>query len=156
MSSSTLDSPRRSLELTPFSAARRRRRARVSPCLVGLSACLLVCCSALESSAQAAVAPPPSWPIERDIAGGEIHSYGLTLAQGQFTRAVFEQRGVDVVITLLDPEGRELQRVDNPSAGSGGAGPLSFEVERGGRYIVRVSPRNLSAPRGKYVFGVEL
>jgi CHAT domain-containing protein len=120
-----------------------------------LSACLLALCAGREVFAQAAVAPTPSGPIERDIAGGEIHSYGMTLAQGQFIRAVFEQRGVDVVVTLLDAEGRELQRVDNPSAGSWGPEALFFEVVRGGRYFVRVRPRNPSAPSGKYVFGVE-
>jgi CHAT domain-containing protein/Flp pilus assembly protein TadD len=105
--------------------------------------------------AQPTSAWTPSQPLEREIAGAEIHSYGLTLAPGQFIRAVFDQRGVDVVITLLGPDGQELQRVDSPSAGSWGPEPLFFEVERGGRYFIQVRPRSSSAPPGRYLLSLE-
>src|SRR5215208_2011537 len=35
-------------------------------------------------------------PIERELSGGESHSYLLTLAAGQFFHAVIDQRGIDV------------------------------------------------------------
>src|SRR6266498_5420353 len=39
-------------------------------------------------------------PIERELAGGESHSYLLPLAAGQFCHVVVDQRGVDVVVTF--------------------------------------------------------
>src|SRR5215813_2800724 len=42
-------------------------------------------------------------PIEREIAGGEAHSYQLTLTAGQYARVVVDQRGIDVVVTVYSP-----------------------------------------------------
>ena len=83
-----------------------------------------------------------------------MHTYGLTLAPGQFVRAVFDQRGVDVEVALLDPEGRELLRVNNPT-GSWGLDAIFFEAERGGKYTAVVSPAATCAPPGRYQFDME-
>ncbi|HEX8474072.1 MAG TPA: CHAT domain-containing protein [Pyrinomonadaceae bacterium] len=155
MSSSTLNNSRRSPKPTP-DLTRRRRLAPLSLCLPLLSACLLSCAADRLAVAQATrPRTQQARPLEREIAGSEMHSYGVTSTPGQLIRAFFEQRGVDVVITLLDPEGQELQRVDNPAAGSWGPEPLFFEVGRGGRYFIQVRPRSPSAPPGRYLFGIE-
>jgi CHAT domain-containing protein/tetratricopeptide (TPR) repeat protein len=91
---------------------------------------------------------------ERDLAGGEIHTYKLTLSQGQFVRAVFEQRGVDVVVTLKDASGAPLLQIDHP-VGSWGPEPLFFEIEQAGIYIIEVRPRLSDAPPGRYAFTFE-
>jgi hypothetical protein len=39
----------------------------------------------------------PGQPLERDIAGGQLHAYQLKLAAGQFMRVVVEQKGIDGV-----------------------------------------------------------
>ena len=91
---------------------------------------------------------------ERDLAGGEIHTYQLTLSQGQFVRAVFEQRGVDVVVTLKDAAGAQLLRIDHP-VGSWGPEPVFFEVAQGGVYVIEVRPRQSDAPPGRYSFSFE-
>jgi CHAT domain-containing protein/tetratricopeptide (TPR) repeat protein len=121
-----------------------------------LSACLLAWgANCAVAAAQATNAPTQVQPFEREIAGSEIHSYGLTLAAEQFIRAVFDQRGVDVVVTLLAADGRELLRVDNPSAGSWGPESLFFEAEGSGRYFIQVRPRSASSPPGRYLFDIE-
>jgi CHAT domain-containing protein len=156
MSSSTLDSTQRSPKLPAALTPRRLRRlARVSPCLAVLSACLLALGAAAPAAAQTESAPTQAQPLEREIAGSEIHTYGMTLAPGQFVRAVFDQRGVDVVVTLLGPDGRELRRVDSPSVGSWGPEPLFFEAESGGRHLIQVRPLRPSSPPGRYLFDVE-
>src|SRR5256885_1004310 len=83
------------------------------------------------------------------LAGGEIHTYTLTLSQGQFVRAVFDQRGVDVVLTLKDATGAQLLQVDHP-VGSWGPEPLFFEIAAAGDYIIEVRPRQSDAPPGRY------
>ena len=54
-------------------------------------------------------------PIERELAGGQAHSYQLSLAAGQFLDAVVEQKGIDVVVTLFGPDGKKLIEVDSPN-----------------------------------------
>src|ERR1700750_891555 len=140
----------------------RRPHACLKSCLIIMSACVLAlgtsrCVSAQAARArtQAQAQTQQAQPIEREIAGSEIHSYGMTLAPGQFIRAVIDQRGVDIIITLLGPDGRELLHADSPSAGSWGPEPLFFEVLSGGRYLIQVRPRASSAPPGKYLFEIE-
>ena len=44
-------------------------------------------------------------PIERELRGGEKHSYKVRAAAGQFFHVVALQEGIDVAVTLLDPSG---------------------------------------------------
>ncbi|HEV2704769.1 MAG TPA: CHAT domain-containing protein, partial [Pyrinomonadaceae bacterium] len=94
-------------------------------------------------------------PLEREIGGGDIHSYRLTLSEGQFVTTLFDQRGIDILVLLLDAQGRELQRVDNPATGSWGTEALFFEVATSGHYFVQVRPRRPSLAPGRYVFEID-
>src|SRR5215813_7815179 len=79
----------------------------------------------------------PGKPIERELAGGQSHSYQITLTEGQYLRVVVEQRGVDVVVTLLSPDGKKLIEVDSPN-GAQGPEPLQWIVEAPGTYWLEV------------------
>src|ERR1041384_630276 len=74
-------------------------------------------------------------PIERSIAAGETQSYTLTLTTGQYAYLVTDQRGVDVVVSVLAPNGTKLVRVDMPN-GSRGPEPVSLIAETTGAYRV--------------------
>src|SRR5574341_254998 len=68
------------------------------------SVLLLTLCSFVSARSQdtgAALTLEPGKAIERELASGESHVYQLTLAAGEFTRIVVEQRGIDVVVSLL-------------------------------------------------------
>src|ERR1700722_16614924 len=43
----------------------------------------------------------PGRVVERALAGGENHSYRLSLAAGQDANIVVEQRGIDTVVRIL-------------------------------------------------------
>jgi hypothetical protein len=62
----------------------------------------------------------PGRLIERELAGGESHSYGIMLALGQYLQVVVDQRGIDVVVALFAPDGKKISEVDSPN---GTAGP---------------------------------
>jgi CHAT domain-containing protein/Flp pilus assembly protein TadD len=94
-------------------------------------------------------------PLEREIGGSDIHSYRLTLSAGQFVTALFDQRGIDVVVVLLDAQGGELLRVDSPSTGSWGTEALFFEVATSGHFFVQVRPRRPALAPGRYVFQID-
>jgi CHAT domain-containing protein/tetratricopeptide (TPR) repeat protein len=110
--------------------------------------------AAQTSQAVPQTAQPTTQMPERDLSGGEIHTYTLQLSRGQFVRAVFDQRGVDLLLTLKDAQGQPLFQVDHP-VGSWGPEPLFFETEQPGTFIIEVRPRDPNAPPGRYAFTFE-
>ena len=87
--------------------------------------------------------------IERELKGGESHSYRITLASGQFMRAVVEQRGINVVFTLSGPDGNRLSEVNN-SAIAQGTESLFHVAESAGDYRLEVRAWEKDAAPGRY------
>jgi CHAT domain-containing protein/Tfp pilus assembly protein PilF len=88
-------------------------------------------------------------PIERELAGGQSHVYQIALAAGQYLNLVVEQRGIDVVVTLLGPDGKKLIEVDSPN-GTEGPEPVSWIVETTGQYRLEVRSLEKEAKPGRY------
>ncbi|MCI0389801.1 MAG: tetratricopeptide repeat protein [Acidobacteria bacterium] len=93
-------------------------------------------------------------PIEKRLAGGESHSYSVTISAGQFLRAVIEQRGIDVAVTLFAPNGRKLLEVDSPN-GDEGPEPVSWIAETSGNHRIEVRSGDKQARPGRYEARVE-
>src|SRR5687768_1927123 len=72
----------------------------------------------------------PGAPIERELRGGEAHSYRVVLASGQYLRVVVDQRGIDVVGVLRGPDGMQLMEMDGIT-GPLGAEEMSWEAASG-------------------------
>lgn len=47
-------------------------------------------------------------PVERELAGGQAHSYRVSLNAGQYVRVMVEQKGIDVAMTLFSPDEAKL------------------------------------------------
>ncbi len=95
--------------------------------------------------------------IERQIAGGELHSYAITLEAGQYLRIAVEQRMVEVVTSLLNADGKSLIEVD--SAGKETASVIASQKMAirvtvrarqreglGGTYLIRVEEHRPAVP----------
>ncbi len=95
-----------------------------------------------------------SKPIEKRIGGGESHSYSVPISAGHFMRAVIEQRGIDVAITLFAPDGKKLLEVDSP-IGDDGPEPVSWIAERSGDHRIEVRCLDKQARAGRYEARVE-
>jgi len=54
----------------------------------------------------------PGQPVEREIAGGQMHSYQIKLVAGQFMRVVVEQKSIDVSLVLVGSDGKPLLESD--------------------------------------------
>src|SRR5262249_38486693 len=52
-------------------------------------------------------------PVERETAPGQTQAYRLKLRAGEFARVIVEQRGVDVTLKLVGPNGEQLAEVNN-------------------------------------------
>src|SRR5262249_31154269 len=93
-------------------------------------------------------------PIEREIAEGETHYYQGTLATRQFARVVFDQRGVNLIITVYRPDGQKLAELDSPNGGQGPE-PVSMIGEISGDYRLEVRSLLKESPKGFYVARIE-
>ena len=55
----------------------------------------------------------PGKSVEREIAGGETHSYPIMLDSGQYVSATIEQIGIDVSVKIIGPSHRRLLKVND-------------------------------------------
>jgi hypothetical protein len=93
-------------------------------------------------------------PIERELKGGEAHSYKIALAAGQYLHAVVDQKGIDVVVRLFGPDGKQIAEVDSPN-GTQGPEPVSLVTDAAGEYRLEVRALDQAvAPHGSVEKGV--
>lgn len=81
----------------------------------------------------------PGTSTELRINAGEAHLFPITLAGGQVLSLSVEQRGVDLIVTLVGADDAPLFQVDSTSA-SRGEEVLFFTAENAGIYKVKVQP----------------
>lgn len=93
--------------------------------------------------------------LEREIAGREIHQYQFEMDKSEYVSIVVEQRGVDVVVFLFGPSGRQLVQVDSPTGDEGEERVTWFSTSSLGSYRVEVRPFDFQAPRGVYDIEIE-
>jgi CHAT domain-containing protein len=91
----------------------------------------------------------PSDAVRGTLAGGETVSHQVKLPSGEFLHVTAEQKGVDVALSLLTPEGKSLVRLNNNGL-LYGPESLSWVVGREGVYILLVSSADEKAAAGVY------
>jgi len=94
--------------------------------------------------------------LEEHLGVGEVRAYEVVLAAGEYLQLRIEQRGIDLVLTLEDPAGKERIRVDNWSGADGTLGPerVCWVAEVAG--IHRVEVRGVkSGATGTYEIALE-
>jgi len=88
-------------------------------------------------------------PIERELKGGEGHSYRVMLTVGQYLHVVVEQKGIDVVVRLFGPDGQKITEVDGPW-GTQGMEPVYAIAEATGVFRLEVKAVDERAGPGRY------
>jgi tetratricopeptide (TPR) repeat protein len=88
-------------------------------------------------------------PIERELKGGEVHLYTFKPEAGQFAAIVVDQRGIDVVVLLFAPDGKQVAEVDSPN-GAKGFEPVSLIAKTTGDYRVEIRSLEKTAATGSY------
>jgi CHAT domain-containing protein/Tfp pilus assembly protein PilF len=92
--------------------------------------------------------------IERELKADEKHLYRITLMAGWYLHVVVDQRGIDVVVVLLGPDGKQIVEVDSPNAADGPETLLSIAAVSGDyRLEVRSLERDVSP--GRYRVKIE-
>ncbi|MBL8151510.1 MAG: tetratricopeptide repeat protein, partial [Blastocatellia bacterium] len=87
--------------------------------------------------------------VERELKGDERHSYTVEAIENQYLRLSVMQKGVDVVVKVYDPDGKEVFEVDSPN-GTEGEEPVEIVTEKKGFYKLEVASLEKTAPTGKY------
>jgi len=93
-------------------------------------------------------------PVERELAGGQTHSYQIRFSAGQYAHVVVDQRGIDIVVALFGPDGIKLLEVDSPN-GAQGPEPVSIVAEASGSYRLEVRSLEKDAAAGRYEVKLE-
>ncbi|HZF40270.1 MAG TPA: tetratricopeptide repeat protein, partial [Blastocatellia bacterium] len=134
--------------------ARRRRsshRRAITLWIIGL------CCVFAKAAGQTLDAQKlaPGAPVERDLSGGQAHDYRIALEAGQGIRIEVEQRGVDVILTLSGPDGKELLK-ENEWEEVRGTELIIWAAQAGGVYQLQIYPAEKEAAAGRYEVKVEI
>jgi CHAT domain-containing protein/Tfp pilus assembly protein PilF len=93
-------------------------------------------------------------PHRREMASGRRHTYRIRLAADQFLKAVIEQDGIDVVVSLSGPDGKEIMEFDSESR-LRGQEVISQVAEEEGGYQLVVEAKLKRAPAGAYEIRIE-
>ncbi|MEW6756741.1 MAG: prolyl oligopeptidase family serine peptidase [Acidobacteriota bacterium] len=80
---------------------------------------------------------------------GETRGYPAVLGKGDYVKVVAQQKGVDLVLTVLDPDGAKCAEVDSPN-GAFGPEPWEGELSKAGTYIFQVSSPDPKSKPGAY------
>jgi tetratricopeptide (TPR) repeat protein len=88
-------------------------------------------------------------PIERELAAGQNHTYQIGLAEGDFLSVAVEQRGIDVTVRVVGPEGKQISEIDAELRKQGEELVLQV-AEVAGSYRLSVQSAQRAAPAGRY------
>lgn len=92
--------------------------------------------------------------IRRELAGGQQHTYRIRLSVDQFLKVIMEQNGIDLVVQVSGPDGRQILQVDSESRLQGQE-QVSLVAEAAGDYRLAVEPKLQRAVDGSYEIRIE-
>lgn len=91
---------------------------------------------------------------DQKLNSGEKQAFPLLLNVGDFIQVNVHQKGIDVVVRLIAPDGKTALEIDSPN-GTDGPEQLVFLSEQKGRYQIEVESLDKQAPPGRYQLTVE-
>jgi CHAT domain-containing protein/Tfp pilus assembly protein PilF len=88
-------------------------------------------------------------PIERELAGGQSHTYQIILTAGQYVKLIVDQRGIDVVVRLFGIDDKLITEF-NSETRTEGPEAVSWVAEEAGSYRIDVLAKYKKAAAGRY------
>src|SRR5277367_5086827 len=135
-----------------------------SACSLNAGASVSCTCATSESGAAsepiiqhpAQAEPQPLVPgksVDDILKGGDKHAYRVALQAGDFLHVVADQRGIDVVLAISGPDGKDVGAMDSLN-GSFGPENVSIIAPVAGMYRIEVRSFDASAVAGE--FGIRI
>jgi len=103
----------------------------------------LLICSVLTVQAQTTL--QAGTPIERTLGPGQAQEFAVTAEENSYIQLVVEQRGIDVLVKVSSPGGKNLGEYDTPN-GAEGAEHVSFVAVAAGTYRINIIPLDPTDP----------
>lgn len=116
---------------------------------------ILLCCLLVPQPAapQAAKRLSPSTRLDTILPRGSAHEYVFELGRGSSVALTVDQRGVDLVVEILDDRDSVLQVLDSPNGRNGPELVEIFPLRRT-RYRIRIRPFDSREPEGRYSLAI--
>ncbi len=89
-----------------------------------------------------------------DLSSGQVHTYQLQLARGDFLDLTIEQQGIDVAATLRGPDGRDILILDAMDDEFRPESVVAI-AESPGTYVLMMRPAATGNVQGRYVIRLE-
>ncbi|HKX31093.1 MAG TPA: CHAT domain-containing tetratricopeptide repeat protein [Blastocatellia bacterium] len=96
----------------------------------------------------------PGKPIQRELMSGMRHPYRIQLAAGQFLKAIVTQQGIDLIVRVTGPDGKQILEL-NAESRLQGQEPVSLVAETAGDYQLVIRPTLKESPAGSYEIRIE-
>lgn len=109
---------------------------------------LLVALSAAAAEPPAAELRPGD-RVEREISGTTVDSYRVALAAGECANLTVEQKGIDVIVRVVGPDGKLESEIDNESRPEG-VERATIVADTAAEYQVTTKPRYARTVPGRY------
>src|SRR5262245_59096216 len=90
----------------------------------------------------------PGTTIEGQLQAEQSKECRFTLQAGQYARVVVEQHTIDVTLTCLGPDGKQLWSADSFNIGDAESAELVAETS--GTYRLQITPSEPHARNGRY------
>jgi CHAT domain-containing protein/Tfp pilus assembly protein PilF len=90
----------------------------------------------------------PGKTLERELRGGESHDFVFALNAGQFARLEMNQRSINLAVECFGPDDKSIFASDSQALGDIEIARLIAETS--GRYRIRVTAPDATAPVGRY------
>jgi CHAT domain-containing protein/tetratricopeptide (TPR) repeat protein len=88
-------------------------------------------------------------PVLREMTGGETHKYVVSLEPNQYLQIAADQKGIDIVIKLIDPAGKVQVEMDSPN-NTQGPEIASLIAGQQGNYLIEIDSLIKTAPKAQY------
>src|SRR5262245_38614938 len=105
-------------------------------------------------SAQESISLELGKPVERELSGGQSHSYKIAMAPGQYLQVTVSQQGIDTLVALFMPDGKKVGEADIEKA-TVRSETISAIAEAPGAYRIEVRSAEKKAKTGRYEIKVE-
>ncbi|HNJ42644.1 MAG TPA: tetratricopeptide repeat protein, partial [Acidobacteriota bacterium] len=91
----------------------------------------------------------PGIQLEGELQAEQKQSFTVQFEANRYVRIEVEQQGIDVIVRLFDPAGKQVQEMDSPN-GTNGPEHLRYVTVEAGTYRVEVAALEKGARSGKY------
>ncbi len=92
--------------------------------------------------------------VQQSLKGKQQVADRLYLASGQLVRLACTPFNLDIIVSIISPEGKKVAELDTTD-GPGGPRSLFWIAQRSGTYLVQVRSSHEAAARGKYQLEVK-